>query len=125
MIAKRSASEKNFNVTSSALPLTSNTNALDRQSRLFVFLYQCRENLKSLIFPKQPTGLPLQNDAPTLSFWEWGAAALVSRKPSRVSKKIFASPNFFAHQRLGTSRPTGDVHYFSPTRVKSVCARPR
>jgi hypothetical protein len=47
MIAKPSAPKQNFNVTSGDLPLTPTTNALDRRSRLFVFLYQCRENLQA------------------------------------------------------------------------------
>ena len=79
---------------------------------------------KSLVFPKQPTGLPLQNDAPTLSFWEWGRAALVSRKPSLVSRK-FSLPQTFSRIDAWASRPTGDVHYFSPTTVKSVYGLPR
>jgi hypothetical protein len=54
-------------------------------------------------FSEQPIRLPLQNDDPTLSFWEWGEAALVSEN-RRGRQEKFRFPKFFSGSTLVARR---------------------
>jgi len=81
---------------------------------------------KSLVFPKQPTGLPLQNDAPTLLFWEW-VERLLYQENRRWCQEDFRFPKLFRASTLRHVAPDRRCALFladdSEKRVRSSAVK--